>query len=265
MKIPTLDFYGLKLSIINKIKLFETVYHTIKNKKKIVIYGYSLGSIRLMRKLPIMYHFGKEQSEIILVDGRGLFLLGKILGFKFKDDISIPEFSRQLLDFANINKFSLMLFGTSEKLNKRATNIIRETYSNIIVFDGINGYFNVEQEADLVKIINKSKPDILFVGISSPIKEEFVTRWKEYLDVRVILLCGGVIDIFANEKKQTPKFLKKIGMASLYRFIQEPVRLSHYFFPFLFFLFFNFLPILFVKIILFRDEKFSIPNYYKLI
>jgi len=265
MQIPTTNFYGLKLSTIEKDKLFETVYNTITNKEKIVIYGYSLGSVRLMRKLPIMYHFGKDKAEIMLVDGRGLYLLGKLLGFQFKDDISIPEFSMQLLNFADINKYSVMMFGASKKSNLNATTNVRNKYPNTIVYDGINGYFNINQELEIVKRINEAKPDILFVGISTPLKEEFITRWKEQLEVKIILLCGGVIDIIAGNKQQTPKVLKKMGLASIFRFIQEPKRLSPYFFPFLVFLFFNFLPVLLVKVLIFKNKNFSIPKYYKLL
>lgn len=264
MKVPNIDFYGLKLSSINKNNLIETVTQTIKQKQKIVIYGYSIGSIRLMRKLPIMYHFGNGKAEIMLVDGRGLYLLGKMLGFKFDVDISIPEFAMQLLNLANKNNYSLLLFGTTKEANLKATNILRENYKHINVYDGINGFYDIEQEAEIVKRINNLKPDILFLGISSPIKEAFVTRWKDHLDVRIILLCGGVIDILAGKKHQTPRFIKKIGLASLFRFIQEPVRLSHYFFPFLSFLFLNFLPVLFIKIIVLREKNFSIPKFYKL-
>lgn len=259
-----LDFYGLKLTGVNRVELFENICNAIERDKKKIIYGYSLGAIRLMRKLPVMYRFGNYIADINLVDGRGLYLLCKLMGFPLEDDISIPEFSRELLDIANHKSYSILLFGASEKSNLNATRNVKSLYGNIKVFDGINGYFNIAQEKQIVDKINYYKPDILYIGISTPIKEEFVIRWKDQLDVKIIVLCGGVIDILSGEKKQTPKLLKKMGVASLFRFIQEPVRLSRYFFPFIVFMLFNFLPTLIFKVLILRDKNFSIPNYYNL-
>jgi len=257
-----IDFYGLKLTCVNTSELFKNICSAIANNKKMIIYGYSLGAIRLMRKFPIMHYFGNNIADINLVDGRGLYMLARFMSFPLKEDISIPDFSRKLLDIANNNSYSIMLFGASEKSNINATNNVKSLYKKIIVYDGINGYFNSNQEKQIVDTINYYKPDILYIGISSPIKEEFVIRWKDYLDVKIIVLCGGFIDILSGEKKQTPKLLKKIGMASLFRFIQEPKRLYRYFFPFIGFMLFNFLPVLIFKVLILRDKNFSIPNYY---
>lgn len=264
MPVPFIDFYGLKLSAINKIALFEEICTKISQNEKLVIFGYSLGSVRILKKYPIMYSFGWKHADVMMVDGRGLYLLGKALGFPFEDDVSIPELSKDILNLANNNRYKIFFLGTSQEINNKATDKIRLKYKNINMTGGIDGFFNIDQEEEVVRRINTAKPDILFVGISSPKKEEFVSRWKDKLDVKIILLCGGVIDIIAGDKKQTPRWLKKIGGAGLFRFVQEPVRLYNYFFPFIFFLCFQFLPVLLYKVIIMNDKEFSLPRYYKI-
>lgn len=260
----SINFFGLKLSIIQLDLLKREIYYAIKTNKKKVIFGYSLGSIRILKKYPIMLYFGWEKADIMIVDGRGLYLLGKILGFPFKDDISIPQLSNIILDMANQHSFSVKLLGATKENNIKAVENIQRKYKNIRVLNGINGFFKEEEEQEIVNEINKHKPDILFVGISSPKKEEFINRWKDKLDVKIILLCGGVIDILAGDKIQTPLWLKKIGGASFFRFIQEPKRLYKYFFPFIFFLIFSFLPAIIINVIIKRRKDFSIPNFYKI-
>lgn len=263
MAIEHIDFYGIKLSRIKKVELYDEIVSAVENREKKIIYGYSLGSVRIFTKFPIMVKFGFENADIMMVDGRGLYLLGKILGFPFGDDISIPDLSHQLLEMAETRSYSILLLGTKNKINDLATRKLRIQYPNIKVCDGIDGYFQENEEERIVNIINECKPDILYVGISSPKKEEFIARMKDRLDARIILLCGGVIDIFAGDKKQTPKWLKKVGGAGLYRFIQEPDRLYRYFFPFIFFLLFNFIPVIFFRFITGRLKSFSIPKFYR--
>ncbi len=262
--IKDIDFYGIKLSIIEKNVLLNHICNVVDKNEKIVIYGYSLGSFRILKKFPIMYSFAWDKADVMLVDGRGLFVIGKLLGFPFKDDLSIPKLSQEILRMANDMRYSILFLGTTADVNARATYNTRIKYKNIKVFDGIDGFFNIEDEEAIVKHINSIKPSILFIGISSPKKEEFVSRWKDSLNVNIILLCGGVIDIIAGDKRQTPNWLKKIGGASFYRFIQEPKRLYRYFFPFIFYFLFQFLPIIILNVLIRRKKDFSLAKYYKL-
>lgn len=264
MHIKYTSFYGLKLSIINKNLLFEEIGNVITENRKMVIFGYSLGSIRLLKKFPIMYKFGWENAEVMIIDGRGLYLLGKFLGFPFGDDLSIPELSMELLEISNKNRYSLLLFGTTAEINHKATKALCVKYPCINVHEGIDGFYNDEQEIKIVNEINLVKPDILYVGISSPKKEEFISKWKDKLDVKIILLCGGVIDIIAGDKKKTPNWLKKTGGASLFRFVQEPRRLYKYFFPFIFFMLFKFIPLLFFQVMILKNKEFSLVKHYNL-
>jgi N-acetylglucosaminyldiphosphoundecaprenol N-acetyl-beta-D-mannosaminyltransferase len=90
---------------------------------------------------------------------------------------------------------------------------------------GRNGYFSENDEEDIVKEINNSHVEILFLGMSSPKKDAFLARWKDKLKVRVVVHCGGMIDIISGKTKLYPKWVKDFCLAAIYRFIQEPIRL----------------------------------------
>ena len=81
------------------------------------------------------------------------------------------------------------------------------------------------EEPDIIRLINDIAPDILFLGMSSPKKDEFVYRWKEKLNVKVIVHCGGMLDVISGETKLYPKWVKNFCLAGIFRFIQEPIRL----------------------------------------
>lgn len=99
------------------------------------------------------------------------------------------------------------------------------------------------------------------IGISSPKKEEFVWRNREKLNARVIVLMGGVIDIYAGKTTPIPKIVKKLCLTWLYRFVQEPRRTRH--------IVLNGLDVL-LRLIpamawakwVRKDDDFSIPAFY---
>ena len=68
-----------------------------------------------------------------------------------------------------------------------------------------------------------------------------------------------MIDVLASKAKMTPKILKKMGLASIYRLIQEPTRLfkrQMYIYSF----WVKFFPTLLYNSIF--NKEFSIPNYF---
>lgn len=225
MQIKFIDFFGLKLSSFTEKELLEYSEWNIRNKNKAVCYGYSFGTLPYFQNYPEIARYS-NQFEVSLCDGRGLFLLTKLMGAGLKSDLSIPNYSMKLLDLANRNRFSILLIGSSPENNELATRNIKKRYPDAVIFDGCDGgRFTPEDQIKTVEYVNKCKPDILFLGVSAPKKERFAYEWKNSLSVSLIVPFGGAIDILSGKSKPIPVFIKKIAMGALWRFIQEPKRL----------------------------------------
>jgi len=259
-KIEYLDFFGLKLSVFNVSELLEYIKGIIKKESKVICYGYSFGTIPYFKNYPEIAIYA-NQFDVSVIDGRGLFLLAKLLGTPIKSDLSIPVMVDLLLKMADENRFSIMLLGAKEAINKKGSENLKLKFPNARILPGIHGYFKENEEIEIVTNINLLQPDILLIGISSPKKEKFAFQYKEELDAKIIIPCGGVIDILAGHKKRIPKIIKKSGLAWLYRFTQEPKRLFRD-------SIINSLSVVFLMIpsLIFRRyilrKSFSIPQFY---
>lgn len=223
IEIQCIDFYGLKVSVFDKKQLIENIMYSIDNNIQKIYFGYNFAFTTLFKKNPELYYYDNS-FDIMVTDGRLFYLFVKMMGFPLKFDISIANLTLLVLEIANANKYSIMLLGSNDETNKTATQNLRQKYNNIIVYEGINGYFSSIEEKSIVDQINKNSPDILLIGISSPKKEKFAFEWRKDLSPKIIIPCGGIIDVLANKVKLTPIFFKKIGLATLFRVIQEPRR-----------------------------------------
>jgi len=255
-------FYGLKLSIVDKNSLLTIFLTAIENNVKIVCYGYSFGAINLMRKYHQIYLLGNS-AEIVLADGRPFYIFCKMLNYPLISDISIPNAVFYALELADKSRCSVLLLGANQEINNKACETLSKNYINIKTITGINGYFNEEEEDDVVKLINNYSPDIILIGMNSPKKENFVLRNKNNLNSKIIIPCGGMIDVLGGKTKVAPSFIKKIGLASFYRLIQEPRRLFKRHMAGYLFITFKFLPILFFNIIT-KNKEFNIPSLFKI-
>ena len=88
-----------------------------------------------------------------------------------------------------------------------------------------DGYWRRDEEAGVAEVIKNAQPDILFVGISSPKKEYFLSEYLGYMKVPFAMGIGGSFDVLAGETKRAPLWMQNCGMEWFFRFLQEPKRL----------------------------------------
>jgi N-acetylglucosaminyldiphosphoundecaprenol N-acetyl-beta-D-mannosaminyltransferase len=254
------DFFGLPVTALTYESLKIWVLDSIIAKNKRSVYGYSLYSIYAIRKMPEIFMLGRN-ADIFLTDGRPFFWLCKLFKVPVIDGISIPQFVIEVLKIADENHFSVMLLGATERVNIQAVKNTALEYPNIVNIVGRDGYFNDDNVDKIIENINTVCPDILLVGMSSPKKEKFVFNNIKKINARVIIPCGGMIDVLAGKTKMTPNWLKKIGFAFLFRIIQEPRRLLFDRLKMIGFIFVDFVPRLVINLICGKDS-FSIPRQY---
>ena len=67
--------------------------------------------------------------------------------------------------------------------------IIDERYPGVTVAGARHGYFSDEDEPAIAEAIRESGADYLFLGMTTPKKEQFIERWGTTMGVKV---CHGV-------------------------------------------------------------------------
>jgi N-acetylglucosaminyldiphosphoundecaprenol N-acetyl-beta-D-mannosaminyltransferase len=88
------------------------------------------------------------------------------------------------------------------------------------------GPLSPEQEHDLIAMVEQRKPDIFWVGLSTPKQEQFMSRYLERLDVKLMAGVGAAFDLHAGLRNDAPNWIKLCGLQWLHRLQQEPRRLG---------------------------------------
>ncbi len=84
---------------------------------------------------------------------------------------------------------------------------------------------NENEETKLKELVDRLKPDLFGVGLSTPKQERFMAEYIKKLDAKVMLGVGAAFDIHAGLIKDAPNLLKRTGMQWFYRLCKEPRRL----------------------------------------
>lgn len=198
-----------------KIRAGEQLHHVVVNAGKIV----SMQKDKELRN-------SVEQSHIINADGQSVVWASKFLGKPLKERVAGIDFMANLVEMAHKNKYKIFLFGAKEEVVKTVVDKYSEIYSPEIIAGYRNGYFSLSEEEEIAHQIANSGTQMLFVAITSPIKENFLYRHREILkDVNLIMGVGGSFDVVAGKTKRAPAWMQKAGLEWFYRFAQEPRRM----------------------------------------
>jgi len=82
-----------------------------------------------------------------------------------------------------------------------------------------------EEEIAVAEEINRSRPDVVWVGIGVPKQEKWMARMRHRLDAPVLVGVGAAFDFHAGLVPQAPNWIQEAGLEWAYRLAHEPRRL----------------------------------------
>jgi exopolysaccharide biosynthesis WecB/TagA/CpsF family protein len=81
-----------------------------------------------------------------------------------------------------------------------------------------------EEDENMVKLINASGADFVWIGLGAPKQEKWMAEHKDRIK-GVMLGVGAGFDFHAGIVKRAPRVLQRLGLEWLYRLCQNPKRL----------------------------------------
>jgi len=85
---------------------------------------------------------------------------------------------------------------------------------------------NAGEERQFTEQVRAGRPDILWVGLSTPKQEKFMAEYLPKLDVTLMIGVGAAFDFLSGRVRQAPRWMQRSGLEWFYRFCQEPRRLA---------------------------------------
>ena len=194
----------------------KQIHHTVVNAGKIV-------QMQIDKEL----EKSVVEADIINADGQAVVWAANFLGQKLPERVSGIDLMEKLVKKSHENKYKCFFFGAKEEVVTELVDIYKKQYSDEIIADYRNGYFEKNQEEEIANQIAASRANMLFVAITSPKKEIFLNTYKKQLqNINFIMGVGGSFDVIVGKIKRAPIWMQNIGLEWLFRFLQEPIRMG---------------------------------------
>lgn len=167
-------------------------------------------------------------SAMTVPDGMPTVWVGRWQGCKWMQRVAGPDLMLEVFrrkEFASCTHF---LYGGKDGVAQELRERLMRRFPCVRIAGAYTPPFrdlNVTEEQALIALVRQLKPDIIWVGISTPRQERFMQRYLRQLDTTLMFGVGAAFDFHTGRLRDSPQWVKTIGMQWLHRLMQDPRRL----------------------------------------
>ena len=203
----------------------QLIQKSIASKKQLHHVVVNAGKLVAMQKDQQLRE-SVNSSNLINADGQAVVWASRLLKKPLKQRVAGIDLMHKLVAMAHENKQKIYLLGAKQQVVEKVAKTYANQYSQELVAGYRDGYFSPQQEVQIATDIAQSGAQLLFVAISSPMKENFLYKHRDILQgVHFIMGVGGSFDVVAGLTKRAPLWMQNAGLEWFYRFAQEPKRM----------------------------------------
>ena len=164
-------------------------------------------------------------ADIVGADGVPVVWASRWLGLPLPGRVNGTDLMMDLLEKGNQHGYRIFFFGAQAEVLDQVLDVVRTQYPGVKIAGARHGYFTQDEEWDIVRQIQSSQADILFIAFGTPMKELWIKKYLQAMEVPVVHGVGGSFDVLAGIIPRAPVWMQNGGLEWLFRLLQEPRRM----------------------------------------
>ncbi|HBE81135.1 MAG TPA: glycosyltransferase [Firmicutes bacterium] len=229
--IPTCNILGVNIAAINMEWLLNYLRKYLKSPKGNLLAGDYI-CVSNVHTTVTSYEdaeYCKIQNGGLMAipDGGPLSTVGKKCGFQEMERTTGPGLMGELFKISTELKYRHYFYGSTEDTLKKIYQMLKKNYPGIQIAGMYNPPFHPvteEEDATIIKMINYSNPEIVWVGLGAPKQEKWMAEHQGKVNGLMVGVGAG-FDYFAGNMNRAPVWMQKSNLEWFYRLIQDPKRL----------------------------------------
>lgn len=214
--------FGVPLDLLTMDETVQRCVELIETKAGAQHVVLNAGKVVLMSDRPDLAEI-VSACEIVNADGQSIVWVGRLLGLHVPERVTGIDLMARLLGEAQERQWRVYFLGATDQVLQECVERVQEHFPNLSVCGQHHGYF--EDWTEMALVVARSKPDVLLVGMPSPVKEYLLSDWRMRLPGVFAMGVGGSFDIWAGKSRRAPVWMQRLGLEWAYRLSQEPRRM----------------------------------------
>lgn len=174
------------------------------------------------------YRKVQNGGAMALPDGQPLSIVSRRRGYMQAQRVPGPDLMPAILKLSEEKGYKHYFFGSTEKTLTELKKVIHNRYPKLQVVGMYSPPFRKvteEEDAEIVRRINESGADFIWVALGAPKQENWMYAHKNRVN-GLMIGVGAAFDFIAGTTKRAPMWMQKLCMEWAYRIVQDPKRMA---------------------------------------
>jgi N-acetylglucosaminyldiphosphoundecaprenol N-acetyl-beta-D-mannosaminyltransferase len=221
------DILGVRLSAINLDDAVGLIESWIKNRKRTFVCVTGAHGIIESRRDDELRAI-HNAAGMVTPDGMPLVWLARLLGKSRTRRVYGPDLMSRLIAVSAERGYSSFFYGGADGVAETLRARLQTQHPGLTVSGTFCPPFRAMTDAedrDVVRRINAARPDIVWIGLSTPKQERWMAAHQDRIDAPIMIGVGAAFDFLAGTKRQAPVLMQQLGLEWAFRLLSEPRRL----------------------------------------
>jgi N-acetylglucosaminyldiphosphoundecaprenol N-acetyl-beta-D-mannosaminyltransferase len=224
---PRANVLGVGISALNLDSAVALVCQALERKAKGYVCVTGVHGVSEARREPA---FRKILNDAFLntPDGMPMVWMGRLQGFRQMGRVYGPDLMMRLCELSPARGFTHFLYGSAPEVAEELRRRLEQRFPGLRIVGTHSPPFRpltTPEEDELARHVGELKPDMFWIGLSTPKQEQFMARHWQRLDATLFFGVGAAFDFHAGRLRQAPRWMQRSGFEWLFRLGCEPRRL----------------------------------------
>ncbi len=222
IEFPTADILGVRVNCLDAACLMDMVCSwSREDQQRTIFYAHSK-SINTAYK-DASFRRLLNSSDLTYSDGISVVWAGRFLTGQPFCKVTGADWIYQYAAMAAHSSIRTYFLGSRPGIARKAAGVLQGSYPGLPIVGVCDGFFQEKSEAEVLRDIAQTRPQVVFVGMGAPLQESWIAAHRSEIKAPVCWAVGALFDFVTGDEYRVPAWMNRLALEWLWRFLIDPL------------------------------------------
>ena len=218
------DILGVRVLRLNLTQTLDAVEQSIQRDERRYAVFINVYNVIEARRDP-EYRQALNDADFPMADGIPLVWASRLSGQAVGSRCCGPDFMVEMNKRAAAKGYTIYIMCGGDRKAERTAEAFQQMHPELKIVGAWTppwGPISEESNQYILGELERTRPDIFWVGLGAPLQERWVWTNRNRIQARFTGAVGGAFDYHIGMRRRAPRWMQRRGLEFWYRISQDP-------------------------------------------